>query len=44
MVFTNLAQYMVQITHNLNSTCVSHACAKAKNMSGIKPCIYTCVK
>ena len=35
---------MVQITHNLNGTRVSHACAKAKNMHGIKPRVYTCVK
>ena len=38
---------MVQITHNLNSTRVWSVCAtctKAKNMHGIKPYVYMCVK
>ena len=34
-------QCTVQITHNLNGTHVSHACAQAKNMHGIKLCMYT---
>ena len=36
---------MVQITHNLNGTRVSHACVprvqKQKNTCGIKPLMYT---
>ena len=38
---------MVQITHNLNGprvTCMSHACANAKNTHGIRPRVYMRVK
>ena len=36
----DMSMYRVQITHNLNGTCVCAACAKAKNTRGIKPLVY----
>ena len=34
-------RHTVQISHDLNDTCVCAACAKAKNTCGIKPLVYT---
>ena len=33
---------MVQITHNLNGTCMAHACAKAKTHVASTMHVYVC--